>query len=257
MADAMEPRLHNEITGSVFGTSLQAGAIHGDVHLHGQTVDSLTTKFTSAVEHLSSNNAMTRIASVRLLENLGQQQPEFRQLVMDVLCDYLRPAGNHVPDDHERRVLATVQDVVEKHMFMPRRDLRDTSYDVERDVPPAEGTIDKHYWPEVPVDLSGTTLIDFDVSYRCVDDVDFRGARFIGSVAKFSHAFFSASPRFDDAQFATLAEFRHSYFNNGASFDRVYFAAGASFREAYFTGPFKNEDLRHAGVMDTTMMKIF
>jgi WD40 repeat protein len=35
----------NEISGSVFGISVQAGAIHGDVHLYGQAANAVATKF--------------------------------------------------------------------------------------------------------------------------------------------------------------------------------------------------------------------
>lgn len=252
-----ERAARNEIAGSVFGASFQAGAVHGDVHLHGRTVGAPEAKLASFIEHLSSDNAMTRIAGVRLVEDLGQQVPEFRQPVMDVLCAYLRPAGDHTPGGGERRVLAIVQQVILKHMSLWQNDVERVLYDLARGTVRTADSREKYYWPNIVVDFSGATLTNFDASGRCILGVDFSAVRFEGDVANFSHSYFSDFPRFDGAVFVAPADFTHCYFNKGASFERVYFAAGASFRESSFTGPFKKSGLRCAAAIDMAEMRMF
>ncbi|WP_157985205.1 pentapeptide repeat-containing protein [Lentzea terrae] len=237
----------------MFGASLQAGAIYGGVHIHDWRNASIAEVFTAAVEQLSSGHPLVRIAGMRLLENLGQEYPGYRQAVMHVLCGCLRAASDHAPSGGDLGVLETAQRVILKHMSQPRRDLRDVFYDM-RTRRGGWDDRDEQYWPDVSVDLSGVTLTDFDTSGRWINDVDFSGARFIGSFAKFSHTYFSESPRFDGATFAVPADFTLCYFNRGASFDGVRFVAAATFREAFFTGPFKSDGLSCDGTMDTVGM---
>lgn len=254
MPGDVERQLHNEVAGAVYGTSFQAGVVHGDVHLHERATGSSVT-VAQAVECLSSDNTVIRAAGVHLLDDLGNRYPELRQFVLDLLCTCLRLDDRRQPASDERRVFATVQQTVKTRLAEPRN-IAARMYYSNHGNRAEDDEFGKQYWPGLNGDLRGTTLVDFDASECWIDAVDFSGARFVGRTASFRGTYFSAAPKFDRAEFVARADFSHCYFNSGASFEQTHFAAGASFREAYFTGPFSHAGVPHSA-MDTMGLRHF
>src|SRR5690606_3762918 len=105
--------------------------------------------------------AVVRLAGLTSLEHLGQEHPEYRQMVVDVLCAYLRspfqpstgPEAGADDHDHpadndtgrELQVRSSAQQILCRHLMCP-----------------SDGRSPSTYWGEMAVDLTGAHLVDFD-----------------------------------------------------------------------------------------------
>ncbi|GAA0276323.1 pentapeptide repeat-containing protein [Cryptosporangium japonicum] len=230
-----------------------------DAHRHTQTVeadkahDALERRITDAyrhgVEQLGSDRAAVRLGGMYALERLAQQNPAHRQIVVDVLCAYLRMPYELTEalgaDDaaavteidsadsrsqarsaqEEREVRLTAQRILARHLRLATPgQTTDTS-----DSP----------WTDVDLDLTGAVLIAFDLE-QCqlrslrmslvifVDDATFRNVR-VGDAATFRAATFQAAADFRGAAFAGDADFGTTTFGGQAAFDRSAFAGDAWF----------------------------
>lgn len=195
----------------------------------------MTELYTKSAELLGSGKAPVRLAGIYALERLGQSNPGQRQSVINVFCAYLRTPGDQ--DDQERQVRSTVQRVLTSHVRTR----------------PTRGT--NAFWPGIELDLTGTTLLDFDFSSCAVvhatfNQAEFRGrtsfagSRFesgvsfqkaqFGDMATFDNAHLSGA-RFDGAQFEKDTQFDSTEFSTAAVFDRTRFAGLATFDGAKFS----------------------
>jgi hypothetical protein len=159
---------------------------------------------------------------------LGQERPEHRGAITDVVCAYLRTCAL---DD---AASSTAMRLLRAHLHPGRSD----------------------FWPGMSVDLSGATLFDLDLSRRRIDgDLRLDGCLLYGQArlrglivggrtsargAVFSdhawleHTVFHGPVLFDGATFAGDAWFGQSMFGNDASFAGVSFGGHAWFGAASF-----------------------
>jgi hypothetical protein len=248
-------------------------ALKAQEHVERDAVERhVTDLYTKAAEQLGHAEAAVRLAGLYALERVGQNNPDQRQTIVDVLCAYLRmpyrpPPGDperHGPvirmasDDagpsgpeadeplvdgvpardprQERQVRLTAQRILTRHLTLP------DGVDAEHvALPPAA---DQPFWPDINLDLTGATLIDWHltgghVDTASFDQATFRGyakfdqTRFTGDVW-FTGAIFTGDVWFTEATFSSDAHFLEARFRGHTGFDRVRFRAGAGFGAVTF-----------------------
>jgi uncharacterized protein YjbI with pentapeptide repeats len=205
------------------------------------------------------------------LERLAQDNPGQRQIIVNVLCAYLRmpytlprTGGRQRPLGIARPMLRTTRPATGARPARLTSVDRDSAATQEREVRLAaqrilaehfhvlpvprsdvpDPALDSH-WADIDIDLTGATLIEFDLTDCDVNianfthatftgDTWFGGARFSGT-ADFSGAQFSDVAWFRGARFNRLVKFNEARFSNHAYFSKVRFRFIAEFREAQFS----------------------
>jgi hypothetical protein len=186
----------------------------------------VTDLYTKAVEQVGHAEAAVRLGGLYALERVAQNTPSQRQTIVNVLCAYLRmpyvppvkpqPAATRDPHQ-ELQVRLTAQRILVAHLSRPD----DIDHDDVRTFAPDSS---KPYWPGLDLDLTGATLIDWDLTRGDVN------------TAKFTDVTFTGEASFADATFAETAWFEGSSFGGPASFSRASFLGIARFHAATFTG---------------------
>jgi len=210
--------------------------------------------YATAVEQLGSDQAPVRSGGLYALERLAQDNPAHRQAIVNVICAYLRmPFSPTAPDSRpepeagdgqkepgpasetgttgmgdtwqqERLVRLTAQRVLAEHLRDDRaKDHRSTD-------PPGS-----RFWDNIRLDLTGATLIDFNLVNGVVADANFRRAAFSGG-ADFHRAEFNGDARFGQATFSGDASFSGAAFSGDARFSGAAFSGDALFGGAAFSG---------------------
>jgi hypothetical protein len=248
----------------------------------------ITDLYVKAVDQLGSGRAPVRLGGLHALGRLGQDNPDLRQTVIDVICAYLRmpytlpsesPVGGARQSGRkeELQVRLTAQSILAKHL---RRELSIG----ECGDSPALDT----FWADINlIDLSGAYLVDFNFSgchmsaIECNYTIfsgeslfrglicgpaffqgavfegyaDFRGAIFTNS-AWFSHAkfaedvWFNADEFFPGARFGGHADFKNATFSRRARFNRAVFGGSADFRDIISEKGVNSIELQGAQVED-------
>ena len=213
----------------------------------------ITELYSKSVEQLGSDKAPVRLGGLYALERLAQDNPDQRQTMVDVICAYLRmpfpaqaPARMTMPADgentagpsgpfqatpylaegeweQEKQVRLTAQRVLAVHLQKPGT---------------GEGLADpspERFWDNVRLDLTGATLIDFDLTDGTVTNALFGGVTFRGAT-QFGRASFSGGAWFDGATFSHKTSFGGATFSGGAQFGGATFSGGAWFDGASFSG---------------------
>jgi hypothetical protein len=198
----------------------------------------LTEIYTKAVEQLGHEKAAVRLGGLRALERVGQDNPKQRQIIVDVICAYLRMP--YIPPEQaeavgadpnpemqqEWQVRLTAEKIVTDHLRLPP-DL--TAGEAATAAPDPEAA----FWPGIAVNLRGAVLTNMNL-FRChVDQADFGRAWFLGS-ASFARATFTGNAYFADATFTKPADFAGASFRGGAHFRRTEFTGRAGFVETTF-----------------------
>jgi Pentapeptide repeats (9 copies) len=200
-------------------------------------IEQVNELYTTAVEQLGHEQAPVRLGALYSLENLAQSNPERRQTVVDVICSYLRMPYEPPSDDkragvdrarQEMQVRKTAQRVLAKHLGRPE----DIDGEAAQGIEPSPN---ETFWPGMSLDLTGATLVDFDLARGSVVWATFRWAKFTGS-AMFVRATFTDGAAFNEAVFAGIALFSHATFTGGATFDQATFTGDATFNGATFAG---------------------
>ena len=154
----------------------------------------ITELYTKAVEQLGSDKAPVRLGGLYALERLAQDNPAHRQTIVNVICAYLRmpfsptaPASKPEPEaaegqkepgtesetgtdgiggtwQQERQVRLTAQRILAEHL----RD--DRAKDQQSTDPPSS-----RFWNNIRLDLTGATLIDFNLVNGVMADANFHG----------------------------------------------------------------------------------
>ncbi|MEU8330642.1 pentapeptide repeat-containing protein [Micromonospora sp. NPDC048839] len=220
---------------------------------HDAAEKRLTELYVKAAEQLGSEKAPVRMAALYALQRLGQDNPNHRQTVMNLICSYLRmpftppkpiPEGDEIPelgDDelkrhHELEVRTTAQRIIATHLQY------DAVVGNGNDLEPVGKP---HFWRLMDVDLTNAVLVDFDFS-RCSPRIlDLARARLIGP-SNFAGMFAEVAALFGGAQFDGNASFYSARagvfscpgakFRGGASFRGAHFILRASFDHVAFGG---------------------
>ncbi|MEU6127933.1 pentapeptide repeat-containing protein [Saccharopolyspora sp. NPDC047091] len=196
-----------------------------EIKSHDSTEARVTELYGRAADQLGSDKAPVRLAGIFALERLGQNNPEHRQTIVDLLCAYLRmPAAASGADDAgpalEQQVRDTAQSVLAAHL----RTDADTA---------------ELFWPDIRLNLAGAVLSTFRFTRCRVRQATFAGARFDGP-GVFRGAVFEQQADFRSARFTGIADFRRVTFDGeGANFRGALFAGEVDFgthTEAALTG---------------------
>lgn len=225
----------------------------------------ITELYAKAVEQLGNDKAPVRLGGLYALERLAQDNPEHRQTIVNVICAYLRmpfpltvPTSKPKPEaaedrqapaaeteagtialsdtwQQERQVRLTAQHILVDHLRAHRAETK-------RSTDP----LSTRFWPDIRLDLTGATLIDFSFFRVVVAEAWFSTATFTGTaqfgeatftgIAWFHGATFTADATFSRATFTGLANFSEATFTGDVWFSLATFAADAEFNEATFGG---------------------
>jgi Pentapeptide repeats (9 copies) len=219
----------------------------------------ITDRYTKAVEQLGHEKAPVRLGALYSLEHLAQDNPNYRQTVVDVVCAYLRmpytppaqqepgaeqvqelalpangpdravhPGPGRDPAREELQVRQTAQRLLADHLRRPP----ETSGQEAQLLSPSP---QQAFWPAISLDLTGATLVDFGFAQVSVIRARFEKATFQGD-AGFAEATFQGPVTFGHARFQGDAGFYGATFQGNAWFDRAYFQGSAWFLQATFQG---------------------
>ncbi|MEV4249352.1 pentapeptide repeat-containing protein [Streptosporangium canum] len=231
---------------------------------HDATERRVTDLYAKAAEQLGHDKAAVRLAGLYALERLAQDNPGHRQTIVNVICAYLRMpytppapapdpgrdrkaalraarrryqvarAGVALPADPaprqedgdregELQVRLTAQRILSLH-------LRDERPADQRSTLPAAPA----FWEGMSLDLTGATLIDFDLARGHVTKAVFDKATFTGD-AFFIEAIFTEDALFGGAAFTGNAWFGGATFTGHTRFVEATFTEDALFGGAIFT----------------------
>lgn len=195
----------------------------------------VTELYAKAADQLGSDKAPVRLAGMYALDRLANDNLQHRQMVIDLLCAYLRMPSAVAESAsgataEERQVRLAAQDLLASRT-RPYLDLESHSLKNAR------------HWPELyELNLAGARLIDLDLSGCHIGRGVFADAVFTGetvftevvfeSGAQFAGAEFGNVTRFDDARIEVDADFINARFSGFVNFSRTSFPAGAVFQNA-------------------------
>ena len=230
----------------------------GEAAEHREDTKLFAERFTKAADQLGSNKAPVRLAGMYALEGLAQGAPEQRQMIVNVLCAYLRmsylppaaPSSNgstSAADTLDSPTPSTASsdntDSQGAHVAQEENERREHERQVRltaqrilaAHLRPGEDTARpaETFWGSVDLDLTGATLVDLDLSYCHIHTAQFSGAQFSGTTW-FRGARFDGDAEFRRAQFGKYAAFDEALFGKNADFTRAQFGEHAEFREAQF-----------------------
>ncbi|WP_143267968.1 pentapeptide repeat-containing protein [Amycolatopsis alba] len=242
---------------------------------HDNAERRLTELYVKAVEQLGSDSPAVRHGGLYALERVAQDNPDHRQVVVDVICAYLRapfelpgaPRPRNRPGIHRplapgrgaSRQRAASRDESEP----PRVAELDSDARQEREVRltaqrillthlrpgvPESKHPAKTFWKDIDLDLTGATLIDFDLAGCRISQAVFGRTTFTGG-AVFDGATF-ADAVFDGATFTSDSDFDGATFTGGAWFDRATFTDEAAFGGVTFAGVASFDGVTFADVAD-------
>jgi hypothetical protein len=225
----------------------------------------ITELYTKTVEQLGSDKFQVRFGGLYALEQLAQDNPAYRQVIVNVICAYLRmpfsptaPASKPEPEAAEGRKEPGAKNETEAdgigRTWQQERQVRRTAqriltehlrYDRVEDQQVA-GPPSSRFWNNIRLNLTGATLIDFNLVNGVIADANFHRAAFSGDTdfhraafsghARFGGAAFSGDALFGGAAFSGDARFGGAAFSGDALFGGAAFSGDASFPEAAFRG---------------------
>lgn len=134
----------------------------------------VTEAYGAALAQLGDDKPAVRLGSLYALERLAQNSPNQRQMIVNVVCAYLRMAPE-TKSSQENEVRRTAQRLLAAHLR------------------PADP---EQFWPGMDLDLSGALLDDFDLRACEVGAASFHGTEFLGSTS------------FEDCRFTGVASAR-------------------------------------------------
>jgi len=195
----------------------------------------ITDLYTKAVEQLGSDKAPVRLGGLYALERLAQDHVEQRQTIVNVLCAYLRmpftPPNDAEEEMEPERVDAHQDRVQEREVRLAAQRLLATHVHPGEDRANPVST----FWTDIDLDLSGATLMAFDLSDCVVRTAGFVNTTFTHT-ARFRAARFTGDATFDNASFTYPVQFDSVTFAGKANFKAATFAGRCKFRAAVFIG---------------------
>lgn len=204
----------------------------------------ITDLYTKAVEQLGSEKAPVRLGGLYALERLALGNPDHRQTVTNVICAYLRMPYK-LPDKFKKdRYYDSGPPKLEfKPGELPKYEelqVRTTAQEIIAHlVQPTSGS-ETVPWVDIDLDLSGATLVRFDLSNCRIRKANFSHVDF-ASACRFIGVEFTGEAWFFEAEFKGIADFDHTSFHNRAIFTRCQFefvllARHINFKDEAFFG---------------------
>ncbi|MFW6641612.1 pentapeptide repeat-containing protein [Nocardiopsis algeriensis] len=170
-----------------------------------------TERFTAASEQLGSEQAAVRLAGVHALAHLADDAPQERedlvQMVIDVLCAYLRMPYTPEPEALPKNA-SKVRREEHRERQLEFASFREVRHTIIRVI---AGRLNNLSWP------TRWHRKDYDFTGAVFDGGDLRNARFDGGSVDFSRAVFRQGVvRFDHADFSgAWAQFNDAVFTGG------------------------------------------
>ncbi|MFI9452587.1 pentapeptide repeat-containing protein [Amycolatopsis sp. NPDC052450] len=228
---------------------------------HDNAERRLTELYVKAVEQLGSDRSAVRHGGLYALERVAQDNPDHRQVVVDVICAYLRapfqlpkaPRPRNRPGIH--RPLAPSRNSPRARIASREQPETPTVTELDDDARQERevrltaqrilgthlrpGSDSKHpvkaFWKGINLDLTAATLIDFDLRGCQINQARFIKATLSGD-AEFGKTTFIGDARFDEATFTGEARFDGVTFTRDARFIEATFTGDAGFSLATFKG---------------------
>jgi Pentapeptide repeats (9 copies) len=224
-------------------------AIRAQLHNERDAAERRVTElYAKAVEQLGSPDAAVRLGGLYSLERVAQGNPDQRQTIVNIICAYLRmpynpsqalstavdsegPSRSMAQNaDHELQVRLTAQRIVVSHL------VKQGEVDgLMRREEPLESDLTATFWSHIDIDLSGATLIEWNLSHGSLRNADFSRCLFIGC-ASFSSMRVSGDARFSGARFSDGALFKCADFEGVADFMYAAYVGEATFSDSRFCG---------------------
>uniref|UniRef100_UPI003F499C8B pentapeptide repeat-containing protein n=1 Tax=Actinokineospora sp. CA-119265 TaxID=3239890 RepID=UPI003F499C8B len=206
--------------------------------VHDATERRVTELYTKAADQLGSDKAPVRLAGLYALERLAQDNPTQRQTIVNVLCAYLRMPYTP-PDEQPPTAEGPEQTAVDKHWErVQEREVRLTAQrllNTHLQPGPNPQEPAATFWADIDLDLTGATLISFNLADCTIRAAQFFGATFIGT-ASFVRATFTSTASFVRATFIGTASFVRATFTSTTWFDEATFTSTAQFFRTTFIG---------------------
>ena len=211
---------------------------------HDATERRITELQIKAADQLGNDKAPVRLAGLYALERLAHDNLQHRQLVVDIVCAYLRmphpafpePDPRYVDQQSGDDILApltsqaaeeivvrtSAQQILTRHS-RPKSRQPDGSY-----VP------NPLYWPSVATNLSGAALLRFSARDCTLYSADFSNAQFYGE-SDFFRTTFVGKTILAGTEFHNRATFTAATFERLPLFSRTKFAESPEFAGARVT----------------------
>ncbi|AGZ45066.1 hypothetical protein AFR_34040 [Actinoplanes friuliensis DSM 7358] len=202
--------------------------------------------YVKAVEQIASERPQVRMAGFYALEQLGQNNPEVRQMVVDVICAYLRMP--FVPPPEAYRIPYWARDAANDLALMSLEGRLDEAHQArfeEWQVRMLAQEILDHktlkygdpvpdsYWPGLSLNLTDAVLVNWHFGGGHIEHGNFSGATFIGRCF-LDNTTFTGQAWFRGAVFVGPTSFFRSVFEFTADFHDAEFKQDAHFVEAEF-----------------------
>ncbi|AIJ20666.1 hypothetical protein AMETH_0574 [Amycolatopsis methanolica 239] len=194
-----------------------------------------TDNYVSGMDQLGSPLPHIRLGGLYALERTAQENPDLRQMVVNVICAFLRtpfiPHPNKVLKLGERRNIREIDDHEKEESA--EKLARLAAQEILRDHSNPRDEV--RYWGSLTLNLRSAYLVDFDLTGCTVNSMDCSGARFYGlshflnctfhGFCSFYEAHFEDAD-FEDAKFVDFTYFNDSIFDDRANFKKVRFPKG-------------------------------
>jgi hypothetical protein len=145
-------------------------------------------RFARSIELLGNEGDQVRVGALHALADLAKARASYTQIVLDVMCAYLRRPFDHpdFADLRAERVTGLDRGAAERE-----RQVRRTAQVLIGDLLPTASTVSTEDAPVYDLDLHGATLEYFDLSHRVIGQLrarlmnlygtnTFRGMRILG-----------------------------------------------------------------------------
>jgi hypothetical protein len=258
-----------------------------EVHAHAEKDASarrVTELYAKSVEQLGSDIEIVRLGGLYALERLAQDNPSQRQVIVDVICGYLRMppiedegakkqavaqdrllfraitkrkgrivAASDTAPSEDAVVRRAAQEILTNHLRLPD----------ERRTYKSGGDSQQSFWSDIRLNLRGAILDSWYFVDCRVRWANFSGARFLGegwftnsdftSHAIFSGAEFTHGALFRSAKFGGMAKFQNTVFNGEAVFSHGAFCGGAWFKGCTLNGGYEIDGITMGEGVDRKM----
>ncbi|WP_161629638.1 pentapeptide repeat-containing protein [Saccharomonospora iraqiensis] len=193
----------------------------------------ITELYTAAVEQIGSERASVRFGGLYALERLAQNHENQRQTIVNVICAYLRMP--YTPPFESDLTDADATPEADRESSLREREVRIAAQRILRTnmLVSENQASSSNTWKDIDLDLTGATLIDFDMSDTEMRTANFNSATFVGN-ALFDRVKFASTANFSCAEFKQYARFLEAVFEGAAYFDSAHISGNAWFPYSSF-----------------------
>ncbi|KAB2390488.1 pentapeptide repeat-containing protein [Actinomadura montaniterrae] len=209
----------------------------------------VTELYNAAAEQLGSDKAPVRLTALYTLERLANNDPSHRQTIVNIICAYLRMPYTPPLDPTREADPEAAQRAAARRYHAVRGNARPAAQPTTTPNPNEERQVRltaqrilldhlkfdaRVPWNKLDLDLTGATLLTFDLSNCTLSSARLSGATFHGTT-DFRGLNLAGEARFDDTIFSGLTLFMEATFAGSANFGRAIFSRQTDFGGASFS----------------------